>query len=385
MAEIDPPFDGYRRTLAALAHYRALAREDDGELLPQTKKPVEPGDVYAGVPRLARLLRTLGDLPPDAIRGADDRIYSRVLVEAVKRFQGRHGLLPDGRIGKGTLAQLNTPLTRRVRQIELTLERWRWVPHSFSRPPIVVNVPEFELRAFGPSYASELEMKVIVGGAYRHKTPVFSGELKLVIFHPYWNVPLSIQRAELVPQLERDRSYLAQHDYEVVTQQGAVVTNGTISDELLPQLRSGKLLIRQIPGPKNALGLVKFVFPNPNDVYMHDTPGIELFARSRRDFSHGCIRVEKAAELAEWVLREEPDWSPDRIHEAMNGPKPLQVLLKRPIPVLIVYGTAVVLEGGEVRFFEDFYGDNAALEAQLARGYPRSSATIAVPGPRPRE
>ena len=373
--QVEPPFDGYRRTLEALARYRVLSRAESGEVL------------TADAPAVARRLRILGDYPTDAPDPAGSA-YSGALVDAVKRFQSRHGLDADGRIGKATVAQLNMPLSYRERQLALTLERWRWVPHIFSRPPIVVNLPEFRLRALNASYNTELEMKVVVGRAYRHKTPVFSAELKQVIFHPYWNVPLSIQRAELVPQIEKDRSYLAKHDYEVVTKSGGVVLSGSdVPDEILKQLRSGALEIRQAPGPKNALGLVKFVFPNANNVYLHDTPSVELFARSRRDFSHGCIRVEKPGELAQWVLREDPSWPMERITAAMNGPQPLQVNLKQPIPVLIVYGTAVALEG-EVRFLEDIYGWDAALEAQLKeqsrRRTPVLSPTSAVPGPRPR-
>ena len=228
---------------------------------------------------------------------------SASLVDAVKRFQVRHGLDPDGRLGTGTLTELNTPLTDRIRQLQLTLERWRWVPHNFSRPPIVVNIPEFELRALDASYRTEIEMKVVVGKAYHHQTPVFAANMKQVIFRPYWNVPVSIQRAELVPKLDRDSSYLMKNRYEVVTPQGKVVTNGIVDAPTLAQLRSGNLRIRQTPGPENALGLVAFMFPNEYDVYLHGTPAMELFAKSRRDFSHGCIRAEKPQELAAWVLR----------------------------------------------------------------------------------
>jgi len=365
---LEPPFEEYRNTLKALAQYRELAKGGESDPLPATKKPVEPRGLYSAVPQLAQRLQKLGDLPPGVAIPPTSKKYDGALVDAVKHFQTRHGLEPDGRIGKGTLAALNTPLSQRVRQLELTLERWRWVPHSFPQPPIVVNLPEFELRALNSSNKTDLAMKVVVGGAYDHKTPVFTADLKYVIFHPYWNVPISIQRDELVPQIVKDRSYLAKHEYEVVTQAGRVVTNGSVSDAVLAQLRSGKLAIRQRPGPQNALGTVKFVLPNSNDVYLHDTPSTRLFAKARRDASHGCIRVEKPEELADWVLRDEPGWSKERIAMAMQGDKTLQVNLKQPIPVLIVYGTAVVMEDGEVRFFQDIYGYDADLETQLAEG-----------------
>ncbi len=357
---LEPPFEGYWRTEKALAQYMKLAIEDDGEVLPATKKPAEPSDQYPGVQRLERLLRLLGDLRPND-----------TLVEALKRFQIRHGIEPDGCIGKATLRELNTPLSQRVRQLQLVLERWRWVPHSFPRPPIVVNIPEFRLRAYDDRYRPELEMKVVVGKAYLHKTPVFSGSMTHLIFRPYWDVPFSIQRAELVPKIAKDPAYLAHNDYEIVNSKRQVVSSSTVSADLLAQLRSGKLFLRQVPGDKNALGLVKFLFPNQYNVYLHSTPAKSLFLKSRRDFSHGCIRVEKPEELAQWVLRGVPGWNMDRIQAAENGADSIQVNLDEPIPVLIVYGTAVVV-GGEVFFFDDIYGHDAALEQLLDRRYPYS-------------
>jgi murein L,D-transpeptidase YcbB/YkuD len=274
-----------------------------------------------------------------------------------------------------------------VRQLQLVLERWRWVPHAFPRPPIVVNIPEFRLRAYDDQYRPELEMKVVVGKAYRHKTPVFSNEMTHVIFRPYWDVPLSIQRAELVPKIAKDPAYLAKNDYEVVNAGREVVSSDVVSPEMLAELRSGKLFIRQVPGDKNALGSVKFLFPNEYNVYLHGTPAKSLFLKSRRDFSHGCIRVEKPEELAQWVLRGVPGWDMDRIAEAENATDSRRVDLDKPIPVLILYGTARVREDGEVVFFDDIYGHDAALAELLDHGYPYSGwqPTSAARGPRRRE
>ncbi|HUA20229.1 MAG TPA: L,D-transpeptidase family protein [Bryobacteraceae bacterium] len=373
---LEPPFEGYRRTEEALQRYRKLAQEDDGEPLPATRKPVEPGDPYPGVARLARLLRLLGDLPGNAALPAAAPVYEGALVDAVKHFQARHGIDPDGRIGKSTLQQLNTPLSQRVRQLQLVLERWRWVPDSFPRPPIVVNIPEFRLRAYNDRYQPELEMKVIVGKAYRRQTPVFANRMTCVIFRPYWNVPLSIQRNELVPDILKKPNYLEKNDYQVVDSREHVVSS-KVTPELIDALRSGKLSIRQIPGDKNALGHVKFLFPNEYNVYLHGTPAKTLFAKSRRDFSHGCIRVEKPEELARWVLRGKPGWDLDRIQAAENGNKPLQVNLDQPIPVLVVYGTAVVTPSGEVHFFDDIYGHDKSLQELLDAGYPYSGVKAA--------
>lgn len=384
-AEIEPPFEGYRRTQKVLQSYLAIAHDDDGEPLPATGNVIEPGSLYSGAPQLVRLLRRLGDLP-EHISCSDAGEYDSALVEAVKRFQARHGLKPDGRVGKATQRELNTPLSRRVRQLQLTLERWRWVPHRFSQPPIVVNIPEFRLRAFNESYKPELELNVVVGRAFRHQTPVFAGELKYVVFRPYWNVPRSIALAELLPKLARSRFYLAKNGYQVVNAQNRVVTSGAVDDLVLAQLYSGRLSIRQVPGAQNALGLVKFLFPNEHSVHLHGTPAIDLFARSRRDFSHGCIRVEHPELLASWVLRDEQQWTPDRIADAMHGSKTIEVNLKHPIPVLIVYATAVVLPSGEVRFFEDIYGQDARLEELLAESRPYGNwrLTSSQYGPHPR-
>jgi murein L,D-transpeptidase YcbB/YkuD len=366
---VEPPFPSYGRTLNALRTYLELARRDDGELLPVPRKTIRPGDSYAGVPRLTRLLVLLGDLTEteeEKEKGVVPPVlYQGALVAAVKRFQQRHGLDPNGLIDVQTVKDLNTPLSRRVAQLQLTLERLRWLPHQFQRPPIIVNIPEFRLRAIDEQYHWVLFMKVVVGRAYRHRTPVFAANIKSVIFRPYWNVPLSIVRAELLPHIERDPAYLAKNSYEIVNGAETVADQGSLSEQIQGQLRSGKLGIRQIPGPNNALGLLKFDFPNPYDVYMHGTPAIELFSRSRRDFSHGCIRVEDPIALAAWLLRDKPEWTADHIRAATLAEKTFRVDLEHPIPVLIVYGTAVVMENGEVDFFRDIYRQDTALEHAL--------------------
>jgi L,D-transpeptidase YcbB len=365
METVEPPFPAYRQTRTALNRYLTLARQDDGELLPVPAKTIRPGDPYVGVPRLTKLLRLLGDIQEQDQALSPGMIYEGNLVDAVKHFQLRHGLIPNGRIDAPAVKQLNTPLGRRVVQLELTLERWRWLPHQFERPPIVINIPAFRLYAANEEYQVGFSMKVVVGKAYRHETPAFASEIKSVIFRPYWNVPLGIQHSELVPEIEKNSSYLTENSYEIVDSRGDLVSEGAVSDELIEQLRSGKLAIRQRPGPDNALGLVKFEFPNRYDVYMHDTPAKNLFSRSRRDFSHGCIRVEDPVALAAWALKDEPEWTPENIRAAMHDDETIRVDLKKPIPLLILYGTAVVLENGEVQFYDDIYGYDAALERAL--------------------
>jgi murein L,D-transpeptidase YcbB/YkuD len=360
----EPQFEEYRGLLRALPRYRALALQEPQPQFAAPRKTVEPGSEFADVPRLARFLGAAGDLPDNAPIPDTSRTYSGVLVDAMKRFQDRHGLPADGRLGRETFEALNIPLAARVRQIELALERWRWIPRDAKPPLIVINVPELELRVLDPARQEQLHMRIIAGEYPGHETPLFSGELQYIIFHPYWNVPLGIQKHELVPHLEKDRDYLAKHDYELLNRQGKKVQTA-ITDKVLEQLKSGELTIRQAPGSQNALGRVKFVFPNENNVYLHDTPSRSLFARSRRLLSHGCIRVEKPRELAVWLLREDPAWPEDRVARALEGNKTQQVNLRTRVPVIIVYQTATAHQDGRVRFFKDFYHQDKELSDRL--------------------
>jgi len=371
---IEPPFPGYRRTELALARYVELARQDDGEQLPLPAKAIDPGQPYAGLTRMRQLLLLVGDLPATGgAATATSELYAGDLVEAVKRFQRRHGLDDDGRIGAATVKAMNVPLNERVRELQLALERWRWLPIEFVSPPIVVNIPDFHLRTLDVDNHVVMDMRVVVGKAMTTETPVFSRDMTYVVFRPYWVVPPGIMRRSILPSIQRDRSYIANNRYEVTTPGGALVTSGVISDDVLAQLRAGKLMVRQKPGPKNALGLVKLMFPNEHSVYLHSTPSTELFARSRRDFSSGCIRVEKPAELTTWVLRNNPGWTLARVEQAMqSGRDNVTVTLAQRIPVFIVYGTAIAHPDGEVHFYPDLYGHDRTLAAALSKAHTSS-------------
>ena len=357
------------RISRALERYRVLAAEDVGPPLAVTEEPAEPGENFDGADRLIRLLTLLGDLSPDAVL-PEPGLYDGELVSAVKRFQARHGLVPDGSIGSATLEQLNTPLSVRVHQLELALERCRHRPYDPSRPAIILNLPEFRLRGYsggtGIGDEPDIEMNVVVGQSVGHKTPILHSYIETVIFRPYWNVPASIQRNELLPEIERDSSWVRANNFELVRPGGEVAGDGKGAQSILAELRTGRLQLRQKPGPKNTLGLVKFLFPNGYGIYMHDTSAKWLFAEQRRDLSHGCIRVERPEELAEWILRGQAGWSPDRIDAAIHGTESISVRIRRPIQLLIVYSTATVLPNGEVHFFPDIYGEDRTLENELA-------------------
>jgi murein L,D-transpeptidase YcbB/YkuD len=368
---VEPPYYGYQRTELALQTYLALADKDHSPPLPDVQKTLAPGDAYPGAEALAQRLQLLGDLPQGPVPDAKPGIYQGALVDGVKHFQTRHGLGADGRLGKDTLVQLNTPLSVRVQQLDDALERWRWLPSDYSPLPVAVNIPEFVLRVFSPDHRIAMRMNVVVGKAVRNETPVFAEDMKYIVFRPYWNVPMSITRGEIIPGIQKDSGYLAKKNFEVTDQSGKIVTSGAVSADVLAQLRSGKLLVRQRPGPTNSLGLIKFIFPNEHNVYLHSTPAQSLFSQSRRDFSHGCIRLEQPAELAAWLLRDQPKWTLDAVKAAMqSGPDNQQVNLTPPVPVVIIYLTALVEENGEVYFFNDIYGHDQRLNAVLAKGPP---------------
>ncbi len=370
LEEVEPQFNTYRRTEDALVRYTTLAQSDDGEKLPVPAKAVDPGQPYGGVARLVRFLKLVGDLPPD-FQASGSGTYEASIAEGVKSFQRRHGLDDDGRLGPSTVKQLNVPLSDRVRQLELTLERWRWLPTEFSAPPIIVNIPDFRLRALDENNKIALEMRVVVGKAMQTQTPVFTRDMTFVVLRPYWNVPPGIFGRTVLPAIKKDRNYVASKRFEVTTMDGEVITSGPVSDDVLAQLQARKLTVRQKPGSDNSLGLVKLMFPNEYNVYLHSTPQQDLFEKSRRDFSAGCVRVGKPAELTAWVLRNNPGWTLERVQQGMeHGPDNVTVKLARPVPVFILYGTAIAYENNEVHFYEDIYGHDAKLAQALAKGYP---------------
>ncbi len=354
----------YADVRRALAQYRALSHHWawENELPPLPGGKLVAGQPYPGVPRLAQRLIALGDLPADTLIPEQ---YEGVLVEGVRAFQQRHGLLVDGVIGRDTMQQLQIDPARRVRQIELTLERLRWTPLLEAPRMIVVNIPEFVLRAYEVRNRQadvQLQMKVIVGRAQRTPTPVMDGEIQNIEFSPYWNVPRSIVRSETLPRLRRDPAYFHQQGFEFVTPDGTVL--GTPSAANIEALARGELRIRQRPGPNNALGDIKFIFPNSQSIFLHHTPAEALFDRYRRDFSHGCIRVEDPLGLAEFILREDAAWTSSRIRQAMARGTSQTIRLQQPVPILISYST-VVVKNDKVYFFPDLYGLDSVLDKAL--------------------
>ena len=367
-----PKLRFYEHLKTALARYRQLAKDAPALQISLPPK-FKPGDKHADVAKIRQRLSLLGDL---AEGGGNDPspVYDKPLAEAVKRFQARHGLTADGVLGKGTQAQLNVAPAERVKQILLGLERLRWLPDHIEGRYLMANIPSFQLFGFHNGSAAErpdLEMNVIVGEAIDGRnTPVFHSDMTYVNFRPYWNVPYAITLKEYVPLLSRNPGYLGGHDMEIVNSFAADAKVYAASRGNVQQLASGALKLRQRPGPKNALGLVKFTFPNTNNVYFHSTPAQGLFKRTRRDFSHGCVRVEYPVKLAEFVLKDQPEWTEEKIVAAMQADKPKIVTLKPSIPVYIFYSTVLADAGGQAMFYHDLYGHDAILGAELAKGFP---------------
>lgn len=373
--DLEPGFPLYERLKRSLVRFRQLQREMPD---PQLDLPVKfsPGSSHKDVPDLRHMLYVLGDLPELEESTVDSRVYDRKLVEAVKSLQQRLGLSADGIIGNPTLSQLNVPVADRIAQIQMGMERLRWLPEFIRGPYLMVNIPSFQL--FGSRNDAgnglghhDIQMNVIVGEAVdgRH-TPVFHADMTSVMFRPYWNVPYKISAKELLPLARRNPGYLARSNLELVS---GFAPNAPVYEPTpgnIEMLATGALKLRQKPGPKNALGLVKFTFPNNNNIYLHSTPSKGLFQRARRDFSHGCIRVQDPVRLAEFVLEEQGEWTRERIETAMNGGNPRNVSLRQGIGVYIFYSTVLANEQGQASFYSDIYGHDAVLQNLLAKGFP---------------
>jgi murein L,D-transpeptidase YcbB/YkuD len=324
-------------------------------------------------------LRLLGDLPDSVIIQPDAKVYEEPLVDAVKHFQGRFGMQPTGQFDYKTLVAMNVPLSDRIEQMQLGLERLRWLPSTFKEPPIVINVPEFLLYAFNEKGDVDLTMRVNVGEDYSHQTPMFEGNIQYLVFRPYWTPPPNILKNEIIPEMEKTPS-LTDLNLELVSGTGKVINSGDVTPALLQQVRSGRLTVRQPPGPENGMGLVKFIFPNQHDVYIHDTPAsLNMFSVAaegeegelKRVASHGCIHLEYPDKFAAFILRNTPGWDLNRVEKAMHdGKDNQQVNLAPPVPVLIFYLTAVAEENGEIHFFQDIYDHDRTLRLELAHGYP---------------
>jgi murein L,D-transpeptidase YcbB/YkuD len=366
---IEPQYRHYALLKQALGHYRELASHPELNPLPNPgKTSIKPGEVYVGAPALRRLLVALGDMAAMTGSPADFHLDPDT-VRALTAFQARHGLAQDGQLGRDTYQALITPFTDRVRQIELSLERWRWLPPKLTAPSILVNIPQYRLFALYTTDDLEqqmLKMDVIVGKTFPLlQTPVFVADMRYIVLRPYWDIPYSILHRELLPSIKRDPTYISRNDYEIVRGQTDTAQVQPVTPQTLDALARGELRLRQKPGPRNPLGYVKFVFPNRYDVYLHGTATPALFKDEQRAFSHGCVRVADPMGLMRYVLRGNPatDW--ESIEGLLHEPGPHRIMLRTPIRVFILYTTALATEDGRTLFFRDIYGQDQRLETLL--------------------
>ncbi len=342
LADLVPPQKAYENLRAALRRYRDLALRADSDPVP-TGPTLRLGDRGERVVALrARLVEAAAadaaePLPPAAVPD----LFDEALAESVRRFQERHGLEDDGVAGKATVAELNQRAEDHVLQIEANLERWRWLPHDLGKRHVLVNIAAFRLEAVEDGRAA-LDMRVIVGKPFT-KTPMFSSAMNAVLFNPSWYVPQKIAVEEILPKAAKDPTYLRREGYEVLS----------------------ATRLRQKPGPGNALGRIKFVFPNRFGVYLHDTPAPTLFSRTLRAFSHGCIRIEKPFDLAVWAFQGDPKWTPEAIRAGIDAASERLVPLPHVVPVHIAYWTAWIGDDGVLRLGRDVYLRDAELIQRL--------------------
>ena len=336
----DPAYDSLRMELA---NYRALAAKGGWQPIPSGGLLKRGSRDATRIAALRARLKAEGYLADDSTTAP---VFDKAVSAAIAQYQARHSIMVDSALGAETLESMNLPTDYRVAQIAANLERYRWMPRDLGQRYVLVNVPQFYLHAFDSGQKS-LDMKVIVGKEYEDKaTPVFADSMETVVFRPYWNVTPTIAAKEIFPKAAADPNYLAANNMEVYNDHG-------------------RQAVRQLPGDKNSLGLVKFLFPNDFNIYLHDTPEHGLFNKDERAFSHGCIRVEKPAELAQWVL----GWDAGRVDAAMHGQDNHAVQLPKKIPVYIVYFTAFV-QDGHLNFGNDLYDRDSKLVAEMKSATP---------------
>lgn len=355
-----PDQPGYRALVEALAHYRALAT-DGGWPGVEAGPVIRPGETGPRVAQVRARLAATGDIAEES---EAPETYDADLEAAVRAFQARASLDADGVIGERTLAQLNATPDDRIAQIRANLERWRWLPEDLGRRHIRVNIADFRLEARNNGEVERVH-DVIVGRLYR-RTPVFSGAMSYFVLNPWWETPASLAVQDKLPLFRRDPGAVRRLGFQVIDREGNLVDPDTIDWNAVPA-RGFPYRIRQAPGPLNALGEVKFMFPNRHNVYLHDTPTRGLFASNRRDFSSGCVRVQDPIALAEWVAADTDRWTPEQVREIAAGDTETRLTLARTIPVHILYSTAVSDPDSAtgIRFVDDIYDRDARLITAL--------------------
>ncbi len=368
LENLRPAHSGYTALRKALTQLRGLVAANGWPLL-DTREILRPGDRGLAVGDLRRRLALSGDLDPTG-PDADALFFDDPLASAVKAFQQRNGLKGDGIVGRDTYGMLNVPAEQRLRQLVLNLERWRWLPHDLGARYVIVNTADFNLKAVENGQV-ELQMRVVVGRPAR-RSPVFSANMAYLVVNPYWNVPTTIAVEDILPELQKNAAYLAPRGIRVLQSWAvdAPEVDPVTVDWHAYHANRFPFRLRQDPGPYNALGRIKFMFPNPFAVYLHDTPNRALFKRVQRDFSSGCIRVEAPIALANFVLAGDQRWTPDALNTLIEKGETRTIGLKHPIPVHLLYMTAWADEMGVIQFRSDIYHRDRDLEPALNQRRP---------------
>ena len=333
----------YKKLQDYLIKYAAIEKQWPEDTIVHVAKPLKRGDSSFSITQIKKRLNLLGDLSATD----SSKVFDTALLSAAKNFQRRTGLSIDGVVGNKMIDELNVTPKQRVRQLLINMERMRWMPEQKDSSYILVNIPEYKMHVYD-SLQWSFDLNVIVGKA-TNSTVIFNGNLKYIVFSPYWNVPVSIVQKEILPSIKKDKNYIAKQNMEITG------------------YSAGLPLVRQKPGPNNSLGLVKFLFPNNYDIYFHDTPNRELFNSSARSFSHGCIRISNPKKLAQFLLRSDTAtvWKSNVIDSSMHLQKERWVTLKKTVPVFIVYFTAWVDKNGVLNFRKDIYGHDDKMSGKL--------------------
>ncbi len=332
----------YRGLKEQLTKYYTIAKNGGWPVVSFSKAMYKKGVASPGVANLKKRLELSGDMSADTTL-----IFDTNLETGIKNFQVRHGFTPTGVLTEAVVKEMNVPAVTRLQQLLMNMDRMRWTAAEPKGHLIVVNIPEFILHMYDGG--KKVFDMVVVVGKEGHNTMMFNGDLNQVVFSPYWNIPESIVKNEILPAMNKNGSYLASHNMEIVSNGGEI-----------PE-------IRQKPGGENALGKVKFLFPNSFNIYFHDTPSKSLFDKDKRAYSHGCIRLKEPEKMANYILRNQPEWTPEKIAEAMNSGEEKYVKVKDPIPVIVTYYTAWADENGMLNFREDIYGHDTKLAKKMFR------------------
>jgi L,D-transpeptidase YcbB len=370
LRELTPENPQYQALRRMLAEYRGQEAKGGWPGVPANLR-LAPGQRSRAVTLVARRLSASGDYTGPAVHDSAASTYSTDLQNAVKHFQRRHGLTDDGLVSAPVVAEMNVPIQQRISQITLNLERWRWLPRDLGERHILVNIPEYRLEVWDRNQVP-LTMRVVVG-KQDTQTPIFNDVMTHVVFSPYWNVPPNIAQGETLPEIVKDPGFLDRNNMEVLDADGKPIDPRSIDLADPTGYR-----FRQRPGAENSLGLVKFMFPNQYNVYLHDTPADSLFARASRSFSHGCVRIENPQALAQYVLKDQPEWTPDRIQQAMHAEQERTVKLRSAVPVYLGYWTARVSADGVLQFRRDVYGIDGRQRRLLADRLSRLRKTAAA-------